>query len=179
MVEIVWLKKDLRVADHEALWRAAGTGNGVVVVFVYEREVMEAGDFSGRHFLFQEECLREVDEELRKLGGELVTRVGVVEEVFEGLRGELGEVRLWSHEETGNGVTYARDLRVKAWAEEREVDWVECLQTGVVRRLEERDGWSGRWAKRMGREVLGLPEGVRFVEVKGEGILEKERFGIE
>ena len=57
--------------------------------------------------------------------------------------------RIWSHEETGNGLTYARDLAVARWARENGIEWRETPSGGVVRRLRSRDGWSRRWEARV------------------------------
>ena len=80
--EIVWLKKDLRLVDHEPFAMAADSGHEVVPLFIYEPEVMAAADFSNRHFLFQNECLKELDDSLAELGGGLVLRSGEAHEVF-------------------------------------------------------------------------------------------------
>jgi deoxyribodipyrimidine photo-lyase len=57
--------------------------------------------------------------------------------------------RLYSHEETGNGFTYARDLKVGAWCQANGVMWREFVQFGVVRRLKNRNQWQGEWEKHM------------------------------
>ncbi len=51
----------------------------------------------------------------------------------------FGVAGLWSHEETGNGWTYARDRRVAAWPRAHGIPWHEVLQFGVIRRLASRD----------------------------------------
>ena len=62
-----------------------------------------------------------------------------------------------AHEETGTGVTYARDRRVRRWAREGSVEFLEVPQTGVVRRLASRNGWNREWEKRMNVAALPLP----------------------
>lgn len=179
MKDVVWLKKDLRVVDHEAFFTAVESGNEVVALFIYEPEVMGAADFSRRHFLFQNECLEELDGVLGKMGGGVVFRTGEAVEVLAELRGEIGEFRLLSHEETGNGVTFSRDVRVKKWCEREGVEWVEFSQNGVVRRLGDRDGWSRRWLGRMVRGVFPAPAEMRFVKgMFSEGLRGAEEFGI-
>jgi deoxyribodipyrimidine photo-lyase len=65
---------------------------------------------------------------------------------------------MWSHEETGNGITYARDKRVAEWAASAGVLWREIPQNGVVRRLQNRDGWARNWEERMSEPLLAAPE---------------------
>jgi hypothetical protein len=65
------------------------------------------------------------------------------------LRNETGFRLLVAHEETGTGVTYARDRRVRRWARTAGIELLEVPQTGVVRRLATRNGWNRLWEKRM------------------------------
>jgi deoxyribodipyrimidine photo-lyase len=77
--------------------------------------------------------------------------------MFDELRRETGFRLLVAHEETGTGVTYARDRRVRRWAREAGVEFVELPQTGVVRRLGSRNGWNRLWESRMEAVQADVP----------------------
>lgn len=143
-VQIVWFKRDLRTHDHRALVRAAQIGP-VLPLFVAEPELWQQDDMSGRQWGFVRESLVELRNDLGELGQPLIVRVGDVVETLERARRRFGAVALWSHEETGNGWTYARDLRVAAWAKQHGVPWQEVRQAGVIRRLKSRNGWARNW----------------------------------
>jgi deoxyribodipyrimidine photo-lyase len=147
----LWLKRDLRVTDNPALATAVDRGRhgGVVAVFVYEPEVLSQAEWSGDHSAFQAECLRDLAPRLARLGVTFVTRRGEAVAALESLRRETGFTTLVAHEETGTGVTYARDRRVRWWARDAGVEFLELPQTGVVRRLRSRDGWNRLWERRM------------------------------
>jgi deoxyribodipyrimidine photo-lyase len=147
----VWLKRDLRTADHAALATAVvrSRGGAVFAAFLYEPEVFAQPEWDSSHTAFQEECLRDLEPALGRLGIRLVTRHGEAVTMLERLRADTGFTLLVAHEETGTGVTYARDRRVRRWAREAGVEFVELPQTGVVRRLASRDGWNRRWEQRM------------------------------
>jgi deoxyribodipyrimidine photo-lyase len=157
IVQVVWFKRDLRVADHEALVRAAAAGP-VVPLYVFEPEVWQSADMSARHRWWVTESLHELREELAALGQPLVVRVGGVCSVLEDIRARVGTFVLWSHEETGNGVTYSRDRAVLKWCREHGITWNECRQFGVIRRLATRDSWSERWESFMAEPSRGRPE---------------------
>ncbi|MGF1657248.1 MAG: FAD-binding domain-containing protein [Verrucomicrobiales bacterium] len=161
----VWFKKDLRVHDHRPLWEASQRG-AVICVFVDEEEYWTAPETHPRDRLFLEECLAELAKELMKLGGRLVRRQGRLPDVFFELHREIGFTHLWSHEETGSAWTYARDLRVKEWCKSAGVKWTECPQTGVVRRLKSRDGWSKIWQQRMSLPQTPEPPSIRTPEIE-------------
>jgi deoxyribodipyrimidine photo-lyase len=152
----VWLKRDLRVSDHEPLARAAAVSNGggVMAVFLYEPEVLSQPEWSTAHTAFQAECLRELEPVLARAGVRLITRRGEAVAALAALQQETGFRQLFAHEETGTGVTYARDRRVRAWAKAAGVALCELPQTGVVRRLASRNGWNRRWEERMTKRLL-------------------------
>jgi deoxyribodipyrimidine photo-lyase len=177
-VQVVWFKRDLRVRDHPAL-AAAGERGPLICLYVYEPELIASAEFDAQHLEFINEALAELDQSLRALGARLVTRVGEVTAVLEALWRERRFEALWSHEETGQGITYARDVRVGAWCRERGVRWTELPQNGVVRRLRNRDGWAARWERRALVPVLAVPLGLKGVRgVRSEGRKEPGDFGL-
>ena len=147
----VWLKRDLRVHDHAALADAVARSQGgaVFAFFIYEPDVLAQPEWDSSHTEFQRECLVDLEAALGRLGIRLVTRRGEAVAMLERLRRETGFQRLVAHEETGTGVTYDRDRRVRRWAREAGVEFVELPQTGVVRRLRSRNGWNRLWESRM------------------------------
>jgi len=147
----VWLKRDLRVADHPALAEAVARARGgaVFAVFLYEPEVLAQPEWDASHTQFQRECLADLEAALGRLGIRLITRRGEAVAMLDELRRETGFRLLVAHEETGTGVTYARDRRVRRWAREAGVEFLELPQTGVVRRLGSRNGWNRLWEQRM------------------------------
>ncbi len=147
----VWLKRDLRVTDQAALAAAAerSRGAGLVAIFLYEPEILSQPEWSPAHTAFQRECLADLAPALGRLGIPLITRRGEAVAMLEQLRQETGFAELFAHEETGTAVSYARDRRVRRWAREAGVRFLELPQTGVVRRLTSRNGWNRHWEDRM------------------------------
>lgn len=140
---LLWFKRDLRVADHPALGFAATQGP-VIPIYIVEPEYWRQPDVSGRQFAFLRECVRDLQLQLERIGLRLCLRVGEATDVLNSVRQESGANQLVSHVETGNHWTFDRDKRVAAWARGQGVQWHEMAQSGVVRRLESRDGWAAR-----------------------------------
>jgi deoxyribodipyrimidine photo-lyase len=151
-LHVVWFKRDLRVHDHAPLSLAAAAGP-VLPLYVFEPEIWEAPDMGDRHRWWVTESVAELRRQLAARGQPLVVRTGEICSVFSDLRERFGEFVLWSHEETGNDVSYARDRKVLAWCRESGITWNECRQFGVIRRLKNRDKWSERW-----EEFMSLPQ---------------------
>ncbi len=168
-MQVVWFKRDLRVRDHRPLREAAARGP-TLCLFVYEPVHLTSPEFETAHIVFANECLRELDEQLGRLGTRLTIRRGSVPEVFSQLDRELrpagGIAGIWSHEETGLRWSYDRDLRVAEWCRERDVPFQEYPCNGVVRRLGTRDGWASRWQRRIARPPLKTPEGIAPVDLE-------------
>ncbi|MES2667191.1 MAG: FAD-binding domain-containing protein [Pseudomonadota bacterium] len=139
---LVWLKRDLRLSDHPALACAAGLG-AVLPVYIVEPDYWALPDTSARHWALVAEALADLRRDLAAIGLPLIVRVGEAVQVLDRLARQHHIARMVSHEETGNLWTYARDLRVGAWAKASGIRWQELPQCGVVRRLPGRDGWAG------------------------------------
>ena len=153
---LVWFKRDLRVADHPALALAAGMG-AVLPVNIVEPDYWALPDTSARQWAFTEDCLTDLRAALAGLGAPLVVRAGDAVEMLGKLCRAHRISRIISHEETGNLWTFARDRRVRAWARQAGIDWVELPQSGVVRCLKGRDGWAGLRDGFMARASKDLP----------------------
>jgi len=145
---LVWFKRDLRVHDHAPLV-AALAHTDALALFVIEPEWLQSPECDASHVDFALGCLTELRAALALRGLPLLVRVGSVVAVLAQLHQELGFSHLLSHEETGPGWSYTRDLQVGAWCRAQQVVWQEFTQTGVVRRLRSRSGWAGRWQARM------------------------------
>ena len=149
-LQVVLYKRDLRVRDHGPLREAASVGP-VLPLAVVEPALWAQPDASARQWAFFAESLLELRQELSRLGASLVVRVGEMVPVLSALQDQVAIGCLWSHEETGNGWTYARDRALATWCRERGIPWRQLPQNGVVRRLASREGWARRWEEQIGR----------------------------
>lgn len=66
--QLVWLKRDLRVEDHQPLLEASRRGP-CVILYIYEPEVMAGPDYDARHLLFINQSLSALEDRLSELGG--------------------------------------------------------------------------------------------------------------
>ena len=152
---VVWLKRDLRLGDHRPLAKASE--GQCLILYVAEPSLRAAADFDDCHRDFINQSLADLAPGLEKIGGRLVVAEGEVVDVLDRLLASWPFDRLLSHEETGNGISYTRDCAVQAWARKRKVEWLEFAQHGVFRAQSTRDGWAGRWRKRMDEPLTSAP----------------------
>ncbi len=93
-LHVVWFKRDMRVADHAPLSAAARSGL-VLPLYILEPDLWRQPDASQRHYAFVSDCLREVSNELSKLGQPLVICIGNAVEVLHAIHATHGIAALW------------------------------------------------------------------------------------
>lgn len=145
---LVWFKRDLRWEDHAALAQAAKLGP-IRCIYVIEPELWLQPDVALQHFEFIRESLHVLDAHLRAHGGGIEIHTGELTQVLTAIWNEAPFTGLYSHQETGNGWTYQRDLQVADWCRKTQVIWHEFAQFGVVRKLKSRNQWQSAWERHM------------------------------
>ncbi len=166
-MQVVWFKRDLRLADHAPLQFALSDPEAgpVLPLYIIEPGYWAQPDVSHRHYLFLTECLVDLQQQCAALGQPLVIRVGEAVSVFDALHAAHGITRIASHEETGNQWTYRRDREVTAWAKSQGIAWHTDRQHGVVRGAHQREGWSAQWAAHMHQPLVKSPDALPPVAV--------------
>ncbi len=152
----MWFKRDLRIHDHPALYYASKAGP-LKCIYIFEPKLWQQPDLSARHFMFLNDCLKDLQHELAKLGIELLIYVDEAIKVLKMIQKQTGEFELHSSEETWNHWTYDRDQQIRRWATSEGIRWIEYKQNGVIRALSNRDGWSTSWTSFMKQPMLPPP----------------------
>ncbi len=161
LVHLVWFKRDLRLSDHEPLQQAIEAGLPVLLLYCFEPSWMRAPDSDERHWRFVRQSIDEMQHQLVQRGIPLYVFHAEVLEVLEALRALVEIKAIFSHEETGNGITFERDRAVAAFCQRHGIAWRETPTGGVTRRLYHRQGWEKAWVDRMSRP-LAQPDWARF-----------------
>jgi deoxyribodipyrimidine photo-lyase len=72
---VVWFRRDLRIADHEPLYRAARRGE-VIPVFIFDRALLHHPETGSARVTFMLACLHALDGDLQAVGGRLILKSG-------------------------------------------------------------------------------------------------------
>ncbi|HEY9659256.1 MAG TPA: deoxyribodipyrimidine photo-lyase [Allocoleopsis sp.] len=123
---IVWFRRDLRIADHAPLYRAALRG-GVIPVFVFDRALLHHPETAVARVAFMLECLAALDQELRDRGGRLILRQGDPVQVLPDLVRETGAEGIYAYVDYERIYGRVRDARLnRALAEQgMKIRWFE------------------------------------------------------
>lgn len=110
---------------------------------------MSYADSDVRHWRFVFESLTEMQAKLAEKQGHLYVFHAEVLDVLAGLSANFTIQNIYSHEETGNKITYDRDIAVKKFCIQNGITWTEYQQHGVIRRLKSRKDWERLWKLQM------------------------------
>lgn len=119
---ILWLRRDLRLADNPALSAAlSGDFDAIVPVFIEAPE--ELGDWApgGAQRVWQHFSLAALDEALQRLGSRLVLRTGPTIDALEALIAESGATAVYWNR-LYDPRTIERDKRVKAHLDDQGIE---------------------------------------------------------
>ena len=147
---VVWFKRDLRVHDNEALFNALAHESGhalepVLCLYILEPSYWRGADTSKRQLDFLRESLLDLARDLKSINLNLTLMTGEAVDVLAKLYDTCAFRGVFSNQETGNLLTFERDLKVKEWLRSLAVPWTEYRQHGVIRGLRYRSQWSAQW----------------------------------
>jgi len=125
---VVWLKRDLRLEDHEALTAALNECKSVLLLYVLEDRLLAEEHFSSRHLDFIKESIADLNRRLVPFNTEVLFVQGEVIPTLENLQEQFQIQAICSHYETGIGLTYRRDLQLKKWTTINNIKWQEYRQ---------------------------------------------------
>lgn len=150
-IAVVWLKRDLRLTDHQPLAEAAASGLPVLLLYCFEPMLLNDPHYSSRHWRFIRESLEDLQQHLPR-GCLYIIKQDVLT-TLNHLHQQFGISKLYSHQEIGLQNTFKRDLTVKNWCLSQQIVWQETPYAAVVRGLTQRDSWDKHW-----QEVMRAPQ---------------------
>jgi deoxyribodipyrimidine photo-lyase len=116
-----------------------------------------------RHLDFIKQSLTDLNKQLEVFNTRILTLEGEVIPLLEKLNQHFKIEALYSHYETGIGLTFTRDLKVKKWCEKITLPWNEFRQQGVFRGLKDRKKWLQHWTALMNQQLYSFPSKKKFI----------------
>jgi len=148
-IVIVWFKRDLRFTDHAPLYAAQQQSLPILLLYCFEPSVMNYDDSDVRHWRFIYQSLQDMQSKLSNLNAQLYIFYEEVITVFQKLAETYNITTIFSHQETGNKITYDRDIAVQQFCKEHTIEWKEYQNNGVIRKLKSRKNWEQQWKQKM------------------------------
>ncbi|GGK35210.1 FAD-binding protein [Yeosuana aromativorans] len=140
-IQLVWLKRDLRLQDNEAIFNALKSGKRVLLLYVFEELLMNDPHYSERHWNFIKQSLVDLNTELDSYNSKiLIVKSDIIATVNQ-LLSVFQIHEIYSHQETGILTTYVRDQSFKRFCKNNMITWNESINNGVFRGLKNRENW--------------------------------------
>ncbi len=152
-INVVWFKRDLRLQDHEPLQKAIEMEQPSLLIFLLEPSLKKALDWNIRHWQFAYYSILDLNQKLEKYNTKIHILSGEALEIFEYLTETYTIQNIFSHQETGNQITYQRDLKLQTFFTEKSIQWIEYQSNGVIRGLQNRKTWNHDWHKKMNAPI--------------------------
>ncbi|TCK64877.1 deoxyribodipyrimidine photo-lyase family protein (cryptochrome) [Winogradskyella wandonensis] len=153
-IDVVWFKRDLRLEDNEALFRALETKNRVLLLYSFENFILNDPHYSERHFNFIKESIRDINSRLETLNTSILSVTGDVFSILNQIQSVYKIETIFSHVETGILATFNRDKEFKRYCRNNLINWIETKNNGVERGLVNRDNWFENWEAYMAEPLF-------------------------
>lgn len=157
-ITVVWLKRDLRLRDHEPLFSAYNNNENILLLYCWEPSLLCDPHMDERHWRFVSQSLADIDAQLPnnkrvlQLYMETADAISLIAKQY-----RVNTVR--SHQEIGLKVTYNRDVSVSNYLKNRNISFIECQYGAVMRGLPNRTRWQANWEVQFAKNTFDFPIG--------------------
>ncbi len=148
-INLLWLKRDLRLTDHEALYAATQSGRPTLIFYLFEPFLLDNPHYSERHWRFVYQSLVDMNRRLEPLNRSITIATTDIFHFLEAVCSTYDVETLYSYQEIGLKVTFNRDLEVAQYCKQHTIAWQEFPTGAVIRGARSRDKWDKNWAKTM------------------------------
>ena len=153
-INVVWLKKDLRLQDHESFAAAEKSSLPYLTVYFFEPELIAHSATSDRHLQFIYGSIREMKESLQTFNQQILTMHCNAADGFLSILNQYDVKNVFSYQESGVQVTWNRDKAIKKLFNSVGVVWQEFQRDAIVRGIKNRNGWDKMWNETMSEEPI-------------------------
>ncbi|MFQ3326977.1 MAG: deoxyribodipyrimidine photo-lyase, partial [Salibacteraceae bacterium] len=100
-INIVWIKRDLRLSDHAAIAAAEGTNLPYLLLYIFDSKLIKHQEVSLRHLQFCWHSIQVMNTSLTPLNRQVETCYGNSLEVFEFIQERYEIQHVFSYRESG------------------------------------------------------------------------------
>ncbi len=144
-IVVVWLKRDLRLHDNEAIENAFNSGKKIVFLYVFEPILLIDPHYSERHWNFIKQSLEDLNKTLSNYDTEVLCMEAEITSALNQIQSSYSIYAVYSHQETGIYITYQRDKDFKRYCRNNSIEWIENPNNGVERGRVDRSDWFEHW----------------------------------
>ena len=143
-VTVIWFKRDLRLRDHEPLYRAVEKNENILPLFCWEPSLIADPHMDMRHWQFIQQSIDDINAQLPS-DARLLTLHCEVIDALELIAQHYAISAVRSYQEIGLGVTHNRDISVTNYLKKKKINHIESQYGAVMRGLPHREQWQQNW----------------------------------
>lgn len=144
-INLVWLKRDLRLHDNEAISKAIKNGKRFLIFYAFEKILLNDPHYNIRHWNFIKQSLVDINTELKGFKSKILAVDSDVIGLCNQIQNFYTVEKIFSHQETGILTTYTRDKEFKRYCRNNNIEWNENINNGVQRGIQHRENWVEEW----------------------------------
>ena len=148
-VNVVWLKRDLRLRDHPPLFNAFQDNRPVILLYLVEPMLVDDPHYDLRHWRFIWQSLVDLNEQLALYNTQILVLYKEAKAAFQTLLQNVDIAHVYSTQEIGILCTFERDKQLKLFFKQQDITWIESPYGAVIRGLTQRHHWETQWKQRM------------------------------
>ncbi|WP_136482988.1 cryptochrome/deoxyribodipyrimidine photo-lyase family protein [Cognatitamlana onchidii] len=141
-INIVWLKRDLRLHDNGAINNALKSSHPSLLLYCFEPMLLNDKHYSKRHWDFIKQSLIDLNKALDYYNSKILVVQSDIIPAINMLLESYKISHVFSHQETGLLVTYNRDKSFQRFCKNNFITWKENINNGIQRGLKNRDDWN-------------------------------------
>lgn len=153
-INIVWLKRDVRTQDHQALHAAEQAGLPYLILYLFEPSLIQYADTSLRHLRFIFHSLQDFNHRMISHGRQAEICYGEAVDALNFLLSKFSVGNVFSYQESGTHITWERDKAVARFLQGHGVKWIEFQRDGIIRGIRNRTGWDAQWYATMNQALI-------------------------
>jgi deoxyribodipyrimidine photo-lyase len=153
-INVVWIKRDLRTIDHEALETAEKNNLPYLIIFIFDTDLINQKDCSFRHLQFIYQSISDMNIKLKQFGKKVEIFFGDSSSIFKSLTDQFDINNLYSYRESGTKVSWERDMKINKLLKINNVKWTEFQRDGILRGIKNRNDWNLKWKIQMHKSII-------------------------
>jgi deoxyribodipyrimidine photo-lyase len=153
-INIVWLKRDIRLQDHAPLQAALQHHLPFAIIYIFDPILLAHPDTSLRHLQFIYQCLQLMHADLLVHQKQVNIYYATTQDTFADIAKTYTIQNVFSYQESGIQVSYVRDIAIQKIFTQQQVNWQQYQNNGVLRGIKNRLHWDEHWYTFMHQPIV-------------------------
>lgn len=153
-IHIVWFRKDLRLLDNEAIFRASISNRRTLFFYIFEDKIVNDSHYGEMHNNFIKQSIKCINKRLKKFNSKILTTDHNIISRFSSINKSFDIEVIHSHYEIGLKSTKDLIISVKDWCYKNKILFNEYLQHGIIKNATTRSNWKKNWFKIVKNKII-------------------------